>query len=179
MVVCDRRCLHGKGGKFGVVEWKSKASQRVCRSTFAGETMACSDALESAIFLRGLLVSMMAGHPVHEDSCGKFMEIHLVTDCKSLYDHVHREGTPKAPTEKRLALDLASVRQVLMGEARHQWTRLFGVGEPSPEKALRPPLHWVPTHEQLADVLTKKMSPDTFWKTLEEGTLSLPLLRRA
>ncbi|OLQ05060.1 Copia protein [Symbiodinium microadriaticum] len=136
VVVCDRRCLHGKGGKFGVVEWKSKASQRVCRSTFAGETMACSDALESAIFLRGLLVSMMAGHPVPEDSCGEFMEIHLVTDCKSLYDHIHREGTPKAPTEKRLALDLASVRQVLVGEARHQWTRLFGCGEPSPERSI-------------------------------------------
>eukprot|EP00439_Symbiodinium_sp_Y106_P000038 s8929_g1.t1 len=112
VVVCDRKTLEGGAGKFGIVEWKSKASQRVCRSTFAGETMACSDALESALFLRGLLVSMQLGHAVPERDCGEHLEVHLVTDCKSLYDHVHREGTPKAPTEKRLALDLASIRQV-------------------------------------------------------------------
>eukprot|EP00439_Symbiodinium_sp_Y106_P080417 s1667_g19.t1 len=61
VVVCDRKTLEGGTGKFGIVGWKSKASQRVCRSTFAGETMACSDALESALFLRGLLVSMQLG----------------------------------------------------------------------------------------------------------------------
>ena len=27
--------------------------------------------------------------------------LHLVTDFKSLYDHIHREGTPKAPSEKK------------------------------------------------------------------------------
>ena len=111
--------------------------------------MACSDALESAVFLRGLMVSMMLGYQVPEDLCGQHMEIRMVTDCKSLYDHIQREGTPKAPTEKRLALDLASVRQLLMTEAKHQWRRRFGGDcEPSPERPVRPPLHWAPTTEQ-------------------------------
>ncbi|CAE7767076.1 RE1 [Symbiodinium sp. CCMP2592] len=179
VVVCDRRSLEGGAGKFGIVEWRSKASQRVCRSTFAGETMACSDALEAALFLRGLLVSLQTGQAVPESVCGKFLEVHMVTDCKSFYDHVHREGTPKAPTEKRLALDLASIRQILSCEVGHQWSRRHGdTGKPSPEKPARPPLHWVPTHEQLADVLTKKMSAEGFWNAVEGGLISLPLLRR-
>ena len=61
--------------------------------------------------LRGMLVSTM--------------DIHLCTDCKSLYDHLHKAGTPKPPTERRLALDLAAIRQSLMVEAKHQWKRLL------------------------------------------------------
>ena len=43
----------------------------------------------------------------------QFMEMHLFTDCKSLYDHIQKEGAPKPPSEKRLALDLAAIRQAL------------------------------------------------------------------
>ena len=177
VLVCEKKCLYGQPGQFGVIDWKSKASQRVCRSTFAGETMACSDALESAIFLRGLMASFMTGRPVPEKQCGELLEIHLVTDCKSLYDHVQREGTPKAPSEKRLAIDLASIRQLLVDEAMHQWRRLHGdAGSPSPDRPLRAPLHWLPTEEQLADMLTKKMKAEAFWKVMDTGVLSLPLL---
>ena len=138
--------------------------------------MACSDALESAVFLRGLMVSMMMGQAVPEKDCGAHLEIHMVTDCKSLYDHIHREGLPKAPSEKRLALDLASMRQVFLQEARHQWRRRHGeVATASPERPVRPPLHWVPTEEQLADVLTKRMKAEAFWKAIDSGILSLPL----
>ena len=63
-----------------------------------------------------------------ERDAGKYMDIHLCTDCKSLYDHLHKAGTPKPPTERRLALDLAAIRQSLMVEAKHQWKRLYGNG---------------------------------------------------
>ena len=36
---------------------------------------------------------------------------------KSLFDHLHRVGIPKAPSEKRLAIDLAGLRQTMMREA--------------------------------------------------------------
>ena len=35
VLICDQACLEGGGGPFGVVEWKSKASQRV------GESHSC------------------------------------------------------------------------------------------------------------------------------------------
>ena len=34
----------------------------------------------------------------------------LVTDCKSLYDVVHKEGAAPASTDKRLAIELAIVK---------------------------------------------------------------------
>lgn len=33
-----------------------------------------------------------------------------MTDCKSLFDSVHRAGGPRAPSEKRLLVDLAKLR---------------------------------------------------------------------
>ena len=68
--------------------------------------MACGDALESGLFLRGLLVSFLKGRIVPEEECGSVMPLHLFTDCRSLYDHLHREGVPKPPSEKRLATSL-------------------------------------------------------------------------
>ena len=175
VMIADKKCMTNEGGKFSVIDWKSKASQRVCRSTFAGETMACCEGLENSIFLRSLILSMMTGERMVEAAAGEHMDLHLITDCRSLYDHVHREGVPRAPSEKRLAIDLAGLRQGLMVEGHHQWKKKTLVGEPSPQNPVKPPLHWLPTQHQLADVLTKKMRPDEWWKVLESGWLSLPL----
>eukprot|EP00913_Durusdinium_trenchii_P003903 g3612.t1 len=120
ILIADRGCLGSPGGKFSLIDWKSKGCRRVCRSTFAGETMACCEAMESGTFLRALFLSFVHGKIIPEEACGEFVDLHMVTDCKSLFDHIHREGVPKAPTEKRLAIDLASVRQTLVREAAHQ-----------------------------------------------------------
>ena len=152
VMVADERSLENQEGSFSIMDWRSRASARVCRSTFAGETMACSEAIEMSAYLRGLLLT---GRPVHQDEAGQFIPLRLITDCRSLYDHVHREGAPKAPSEKRLAINLAGVRQALTVEANRQWRQKFGAGTPTPERPARPPLHWLPTGEQLADLLTK------------------------
>lgn len=57
---------------------------------------------------------------VQEKDCGAYVPIHCITDCKDLYDRLMREGAPKAPTEKKLAIDLAGPRQILMTEAWRQ-----------------------------------------------------------
>ena len=161
-----------------MLHWQSKGCRRVCRSTFAGETMACSDAVEGGLFLRGLLVSMKLGRLVPEDECGRFMDFHCITDCKSLYDHVHREGTPKAPADKRLAIDLAALRQALAREGRHQWEKHYDASRSdlvTPERPCRPPLPWLPTGDQLADILTKMMRADSWWAKVQQGTVALPL----
>ena len=176
ILIADRGCLGSPGGKFSLIDWKSKGCRRVCRSTFAGETMACCEAMESGTFLRALFLSFVHGKIIPEEACGEFVDLHMVTDCKSLFDHIHREGVPKAPTEKRLAIDLASVRQTLVREAAHQWRKLHGPDATmAPERPCRPPLHWLPTESQLADILTKAMSAEEWWKSLREGFLCLPL----
>lgn len=161
ILLADENCMGPNGGNFSLVDWKSKASQRVCRSTFAGETMACSEALEGALFLRGLFMSFGTGVRVPDHQGGAYHPLHLITDCRSLYDHIHREGIPRAPSEKRLAIDLAGLKQALVIEAEHQWRKKHGDPfKPIPETPLRPPLHWLPTQEQMADLLTKRLKPD-------------------
>jgi len=57
----SRDAAHGQRADFSVLDWKSKASSRVCRSTFSGETMSCCEAMENLLFLRSLLASMKDG----------------------------------------------------------------------------------------------------------------------
>ena len=174
-MVMDRRCLGLQEGGSAMIDWRSKASGRVCRSTFAGETLACSDGLESAIYVRALLLSFLHGQLFSNGEAGKHMPIHLCTDCKSLFDHMHKDGVPKIPAEKRLALDLAALRRELKDESNHQWMRKYGGGEVRPDKPVVIPLHWIPTEHQLADVLTKKMAPGNWWKVMGSGRFRIPL----
>ena len=85
-----------------------------------------------------------------------------LTDCRSLYDHLHKAGPPRVPAEKRLAVDLAALRQCLDAERRH--------GE-------RRPLAWVPTSTQFADCLTKPMKATEFFRALREG-FKLPFISK-
>ena len=46
----------------------------------------------------------------------------LVTDCKSLYDALHKEGPDPASTNKRLAIELAIVKaEAVSGETDLRW----------------------------------------------------------
>ena len=174
VLVADKRVLYNQTGPASIVDWKSKANSRVCRSTFAGETMACGDALETSLFVRSLLLSFLHGRFVLEKDAGKWIDIHLCTDCKSLFDHLHKEGVPRPPSERRLAIDLAAIRQSLLQEAKHQWKRMYGDGSVRPDRPRKLPLHWVPTDKQLADILTKKMRAVAWWNAVRDGSLVLP-----
>ena len=179
ILISEKEVMEGQERQFSLVDWRSKSSQRVCRSTFAGETMACCEAVEHTIYLRSLFVSFAKGMMIPEDQCGAGMPMHFITDCRSLFDHLHREGTPKAPTEKRLAIDLAGLRQVLNLEAKHQFCSLHGAGvEPTPDLPCRVPLHWIPTELQLADVLTKEKKGAEWWASVSKGKLFLPFKNR-
>lgn len=58
----------------------------------------------------------------------------------------------------------------------HQWIKTNpGEERPTPQKPLKPPIHWLPTGEQLADILTKQLKADDWWETVAKGFLSLPL----
>ena len=72
IMVADRKVLENKEGNASFVDWRSRASSRVCRSTFAGETMACGEAMEAALYLRCLLLSFQQGRLVPEEEAGAF-----------------------------------------------------------------------------------------------------------
>ncbi|CAE7707470.1 GIP [Symbiodinium sp. CCMP2592] len=135
-----------EGGLCNILDWKSSTAKRVCRSTFAAESIACSEGLEQGQYVRSVFMTILRGELQKvEDLEGKHLR--CFTDCRSLYDHLHRVGVPRTPTDKRLAIDLAAIRQILHRE------RYAG----------KLPLDWIPTSYQLADILTKPMCPKTWW----------------
>ena len=83
------------------------------------------------------------------------MPILCISDCRSLYDHLHREGVPKTPSDRRLAVDLAALRVSLREE---KW-------------GAKLPLAWVPSPLQFSDILTKPQDPRQWWDALKEPIL--------
>ena len=164
----DEKVLRGEEGAVSLIDWRSHTCPRVCRSTFAAETMSCAEALEAAKALRGHVREIL--HPA-VDLRGieaNMLPMLAVTDCKSVFDTMHRDGAPKAPAEKRLILDLAAVRQMLAEDTL----------EHSALKARTSPLRWVPTEHMLADSLTKIMDGKYLMQVLAEGKLRLPVQRQ-
>ncbi|CAE7353792.1 GIP [Symbiodinium sp. CCMP2592] len=143
IVLTDKSQVDQGGGVASVLDWKSSANPRVCRSTFGAETTACSEAVELGQYVRSFMMTILSGELKRVEQLDG-AQLRCITDCKSLFDHLHREGIPRIPSDKRLAIDLAALRQTFSLER---------IGE-------RIPLFWVPTGYQLADVLTKPMSSD-------------------
>ena len=78
-----------------------------------------------------------------------------ITDCKSLYDALHSPGSPSKNDDKRVAIDLAILKQCV---AR------TGLS-----------VRWAPTELMVADALTKDHSDpaDLMRSILEHGTYQL------
>ena len=141
-VLSERGILHGEPKYGTILDWKSGACERVCRSTFAAETMACGTATETGDFIVRFLETLLTGKLARTSS--RF-EMRYLSDCRSLYDHLTRDGVPRVPTCKRLAIDLAGIREDLKSLGR---------------------IAWVPTEAQLADILTKPLRAEGWWNTV-------------
>ena len=76
---------------------------------------------------------------------------------------------------KRLAIELAAIRQTLEVEAKHQWKKKYGKGEVRPDKPKKPPIHWLPTKQQWADIFTKKMTAAAWWEVIARAVMKFPL----
>ena len=70
ILIADRECLGNVERNMSLIEWRSKSSSRVCRSTFAGETMACAETLESCLYARTMLISFLDGQFMDVQAAG-------------------------------------------------------------------------------------------------------------
>ena len=152
----DRGALAGRPGDYSIADWRSQAGQRVCRSTFGAETQACAEGLETGQYIRSMYESMRAGRLITVEEAK--MPLLCLSDCRSLYDHLNKQGVPRVPSDKRLAVDLAALRQSLRSEA---WGSSM-------------PIAWVPGSAQRADVLTKPQNPAEWWESSRQKIV-LPL----
>ena len=161
-----RQVASGQVTDSTLVDGKSHTIKRVVHSTFAGEVMAACEGMGAAIYLRGLLLECLQGRQATTQVDVKSREMLPligVTDCKSVFDCVHRDGVLKLPSEKRLGLEVASLREMVTEEA----------GDIDPTKLHALPFRWVPTEFQLADCLTKGMDGSALRHVITTGQFSL------
>lgn len=129
--------------KVNIITWACNKIKRVAHSTFASETLGCSDAMSAAIFCRQLLCEMLFNDP-HS----KLIPIIGFIDSRQLYDHLH---STKQCAEKRIRLDIAEIQEVIVS----------GIIED---------IHWIPTGKMLADCLTKRGAcPKNLLEVLDTG----------
>ena len=123
-----------------VLSWQSKKSKRVFRSSLAAGTCSMSTCQELLDWMRTMWEQMTRGDFVLENY-EQFLTARpsiLVTDCKCLFDAIHKEGAAPASTDKRLAIELAIVEaEAVSGETD---------------------LRWIDARYQIADCLTKHAS---------------------
>ena len=79
-------------------------------ATFAAETMSALEGLEDAIAIRAYYQAAILGE-VTEVGAQEMIPIISITDY-----NVHRAEGPRAPSEKRLIIDLAALKQLVIGQ---------------------------------------------------------------
>ncbi|CAE7864387.1 TY1B-PL [Symbiodinium microadriaticum] len=135
-----------------ILEFHSNKIARVVRSSMAAECCSLAASADKLIYNQKLLDALWYGATLVGTDWRTNLQTagHLVTDAKSVYDHLH--GTSMA-SERQTALDILAVRQQV------QEGVLF--------------LHWIPTWRQYADGLTKAMPDLLFEAFRRKGTISL------
>ena len=103
--------------------------------------------------MRALFGTLVTGKLMRHAEARRRWPIVCLSDCKSLFDFLHKAGVPKVPTDRRLAIDLAALRQELRLE---KWSE-------------RLPFQWIPTSIQLADPLRKPKRVDGWWEAIANG----------
>lgn len=129
--------------KMNVVSWASNKIRRVAHSTFAAETLGCSDAMSSAISCRQLMCELLFNDPR-----STIIPIIGLVDSRQLYDHIN---STKQCAEKRIRLDVAEIQEAIQTKEIEN-------------------IFWVPTQKMLADCLTKKGAcPKNLLQVLDRG----------
>ena len=149
ILACEKGVLQGEKRSSSILSWRSFKVPRVCRSSLAAECQACATALEELLLTKTFLELLK--HPekslkeIKDDLHGACA---MVTDCKALYDVVHRETVQQA-TDKRVAIEGLVIKD-LLADMSCQW-------------------RWVSSERQLSDGLTKVSARQNFIERYRGG----------
>jgi hypothetical protein len=145
-----------KPARVSILDWRTRATRRVVVSTFAAETASALEGLGIGLHMRALLCEIRYG--VGPDGLLSFDEsqlpLKLITDCKSLYDHVLKDSS--IPDDRWTAIYVAALK--------------CGVSAGPGRDIERSELMWVPSRCMLADGLTKSGLSGIFRIVLKEAT---------
>ena len=117
--------------KTSPIMWQSKKIHRVVNNVMAAETLAMVNALDESY-----LISNLVSELLYQNT--KIIPIEAKTDSEALYESAY---STKSLEDRRLRIDMSILREYVVKE--------------------KCKITWVPTNDQLADVLTKKGVDDS------------------
>ena len=123
--------------------WRSHRLTRAVGSTLAAEAQSMCIASGTAEWILLLLAEVLDG-PLDVRSCRDVLKRRrplLVTDCKSLYDHLTSPSSPTSIEDKRTSIDVVIIRESC--------------------RSMEAFVRWVPTNRMLADAFTKDAGDPT------------------
>ena len=123
--------------------WKSHRLPRAVGSTLSAEAQSMASASGTLEWTSLLLLEAMKGSFEVRDFVSRLpvLKTMVVTDCKSLYDHLVSVSAPTAVEDRRTSIDVVIIRQSL--------------------QRTKASVRWVPTNRMLADSLTKDAGDPT------------------
>lgn len=143
-----------------LVAWKTKTDKRILESSFSAETHAAIMGHGSGHYQRTLLAEIYFGSYVvmqaDEINWEELIPFRMVTDCKSVYDTIKRDG--QSVGDRSNAINVAILRQLCVGDVHPLGSRA---------KIL-----WVPTRHQIADPLTKSGRHKELHHVLDTGAVT-------
>ena len=151
VLLADRELLAGRPGKFNVLDTRSHRLSRICRSSYAAETLGAEEAFDVGQLCRGF-VAAAKGLPLDGkhaiDRSINSIPLTVVVDAKDTYDKASSD-TSSFGSQKSLAFTVAWLRAVLR----------------RPNTSLR----WTATANMFCDAGTKHMDVTHLQETLHRG----------
>ena len=150
----DAELVAGRSGSFVVLDARRHRLQRVCRSSYAAETLGLEEAVDAGQLLRGLIAELR-GLPTRSrfaSASADSVPCTVVVDAKDTHDRVTSD-TSSFGQQKSLAYTVSWLKQ--------QFRR--------PNLTLR----WTATENMICDCLTKPMDTAHLRNTLTRGTWSI------
>ena len=160
LCLANRDYLDDLEGHLYPIEWHSTVIRRVCKSTLQAESLSlqlgAAEAEHARAVLHGLLEpSGKMDAATWTMAAQDRTPVVWVTDCMSLKEHLLCPSSTTV-SDKRLAIDLSSLRQELWREDGQD------VGDPLfrdfPPEDAKTRILWTSTDRMLADALTKRIS---------------------
>ena len=113
LCLCGKEFIEHGSGHVHILGYHSTVVKRVCRSTLQAETLSMLAGYEEAEHVRGVLHGLRnTNHDAKMIQAMDSIEIHLLTDCRSLEEHPKQAGLHTV-NDKRLAIDLCGLRQLV------------------------------------------------------------------
>lgn len=127
---------HGKECLWTPIYWKSFKLPRVVSSTLSAEAQSMSSASSMCEWANLLFTEAIVGFRCPQTFWQNLgTKIIMLTDCKSLFDHLNSPSTP-ALDDRRTSIDIIIIKDSI--------------------RRLEASLRWIPTNRMLADSMTKE-----------------------